>query len=222
MMLDGWRNQQLSRNLQFATIEQRLRHVRRFIDHINEDPWNWTPAMVEEFSADLRAVKHVAHSTLRGYHSALRAFTSYISIPDYGWDRVCERYFGTTPPRCSSTGTPAPATERSASSCSRCHLLWSPKHSATARRSRSSTQTKPPSPGHPTPDVASQVDRMPIDALTLQLGWLGRAWCRWSPRDRAGPGLPRGEPSARRCPRAARRADHGPRRPLRSCYWMTS
>jgi hypothetical protein len=97
MMLDGWRNQQLSRNLQFATIEQRLRHVQRFIDHVNEDPWNWTPAMVEEFSADLRAVKHVAHSTLRGYHSALRAFTSYISNPDYGWDRVCERYFGTHP-----------------------------------------------------------------------------------------------------------------------------
>jgi hypothetical protein len=45
MMLDGWRNQQLSRNLQFATIEQRLRHVQRFIDHVNEDPWNWTPAM---------------------------------------------------------------------------------------------------------------------------------------------------------------------------------
>lgn len=53
--------------------------------------------MVEEFSADLRTVKHVAHSTLRGYHSALRAFTSYISNPDYGWDRVCERYFGTHP-----------------------------------------------------------------------------------------------------------------------------
>lgn len=97
MMLDGWRNQQLSRNLQFATIEQRLRHVRRFIDHVNADPWNWTPTMVEEFSADLRAVKHVAHSTLRGYHSALRAFTSYISNPDYGWDRVCEQYFGTHP-----------------------------------------------------------------------------------------------------------------------------
>ena len=29
LMLDGWRNQQLSRNLQFATIEQRLRCVRR-------------------------------------------------------------------------------------------------------------------------------------------------------------------------------------------------
>ena len=97
MMLDGWRNQQLSRNLQFATIEQRLRCVQRFIDHVNEDPWHWTPAMVEEFSADLRAVRHVAHSTLRGYHGALRAFTSYSSNPDYGWDRVCERYFGTHP-----------------------------------------------------------------------------------------------------------------------------
>ncbi len=53
--------------------------------------------MVEEFSADLRTVKRVAHSTLRGYHSALRAFTSYISNPDYGWDRICEKYFGTHP-----------------------------------------------------------------------------------------------------------------------------
>ncbi|MBB2988258.1 integrase [Terracoccus luteus] len=97
MMLDGWRNQQLSRNLQFATIEQRLRCVQRFLDHVNEDPWNWTPAMVEEFSADLRTVKHVAHSTLRGFHGSLRAFTSYISNPDYGWDSVCDQYFGTHP-----------------------------------------------------------------------------------------------------------------------------
>lgn len=36
-------------------------------------------------------------STLRGYHSALRAFTSYISNPDYGWDRICEQHFGTHP-----------------------------------------------------------------------------------------------------------------------------
>jgi len=40
MMLDGWRNQQLSRNLRFATIEQRLRCVQRFLGHVNEDPWN--------------------------------------------------------------------------------------------------------------------------------------------------------------------------------------
>lgn len=96
-MLDGWRNQQLSRNLQFDTIDQRARCVRRFIEHSNEEPWNWTPAMVEEFSADLRSIHHVAHATLRGYHAALRAFCSYISNPDYGWDRVCEQLFGTHP-----------------------------------------------------------------------------------------------------------------------------
>ncbi|WP_245988786.1 hypothetical protein [Flexivirga caeni] len=97
MMLDGWRNQQLAGNLQFATIDPKIRLVQRFVDHVNEDPWNWTLAMVEEFSADLRTVKHIAHSTLRSYHSALRAFTSYISSPNYGWDRICEKYFGTHP-----------------------------------------------------------------------------------------------------------------------------
>lgn len=96
-MLDGWRNQQLSRNLQFATIDQRERLVRRFIDHVNVDPWAWTPALVEEFSADLRTIKKISHSTLRSYHAALRAFSTYICNPDYGWDRVCERYFGTHP-----------------------------------------------------------------------------------------------------------------------------
>ncbi|HEY0690036.1 MAG TPA: phage integrase N-terminal SAM-like domain-containing protein [Kribbella sp.] len=125
LMLDGWRNQQLSRNLQFATIEQRLRCVQRFLHHVNEDPWNWTPAMVEEFSADLRTVKHVAHSTLRGYHSALRAFTSYISNPDYGWDKICETYFGTHPAQVYS---------------------WQ-RRSVTAPRSPSYTPTRPPSRG---------------------------------------------------------------------------
>lgn len=59
-MLEGWRNQQLSRSLRFATIDQRLRMVERFMAHVNEDPWNWTPAHVEEFSADLRTQKHVS------------------------------------------------------------------------------------------------------------------------------------------------------------------
>lgn len=96
-MLDGWRNQQLSRNLQFGTIDQRIRYVRRFIDHVNEFPWRWTPAMVEEYFADLRSVRRLSHSTLRGQQSALRHFTSYIANPDYGWDRVCEQLFGTHP-----------------------------------------------------------------------------------------------------------------------------
>lgn len=96
-MVDGWRNQQLSRNLGFDTIDQRIRYVRRFIDHTNEYPWNWTPAMAEEYIADLRSIRRLSLSTVRGQQSALRAFTSYISNPDYGWDRLCEHRFGTHP-----------------------------------------------------------------------------------------------------------------------------
>jgi integrase/recombinase XerD len=39
----------------------------------------------------------LSHSTVRSYQSALRRFTSYVSNPDYGWDRVCEQRFGTHP-----------------------------------------------------------------------------------------------------------------------------
>ena len=36
-------------------------------------------------------------STIRGYQNALRLFCSYVSHPDYGWDRVCEQRFGAHP-----------------------------------------------------------------------------------------------------------------------------
>ena len=39
-MLTGWRNQQLSRNLQFDTIDKGIASVRRFVNHVNEFPWN--------------------------------------------------------------------------------------------------------------------------------------------------------------------------------------
>tara|TARA_R100000935_G_C2835981_1_gene168117 strand:- start:204 stop:761 length:558 start_codon:yes stop_codon:yes gene_type:complete len=96
-MLTGWRNQQLSRNLSFGTIEGRERLVTRFQESTNEYPWQWTPAHVDEFFGDLRSVKHAAQSTIRSYQAALRAFCSYVASPDYGWDRVCEQYFGTHP-----------------------------------------------------------------------------------------------------------------------------
>jgi integrase len=96
-MLDGWRNQQLSRNLAFGTIESRERLVTRFQESTNEYPWQWTPAHVDEFFGDLRSVKHAAQSTIRTYQAALRAFCAYVASPDYGWDRVCEQYFGTHP-----------------------------------------------------------------------------------------------------------------------------
>ena len=96
-MLEGWRNQQLCRNLDHDTIAGRVRLVERFIEHTNEFPWTWTPAMVEEFFSDLRSVKRRKQSTVRGYQNALRMFCSYVSDPDYGWDRVCEQRFGTHP-----------------------------------------------------------------------------------------------------------------------------
>jgi hypothetical protein len=53
--------------------------------------------MVEEFFSDLRSVKRRKQSTVRGYQNALRMFCSYVSDPDYGWDRVCEQRFGSHP-----------------------------------------------------------------------------------------------------------------------------
>jgi integrase/recombinase XerD len=96
-MLEGWRNQQLCRNLDHDTIAGRVRLVERFIEHTNEFPWTWTPAMVEEFFSDLRSVKRRRQSTVRGYQNALRMFCAYVSDPDYGWDRVCEQRFGSHP-----------------------------------------------------------------------------------------------------------------------------
>jgi integrase/recombinase XerD len=96
-MLEGWHNQQLCRNLDHETIAGRIRIVERFLEVTNEFPWTWTPAMAEEFFSDLRSVRGRKRSTIRGYQNALRLFCSYVSHPDYGWDRVCEQRFGVHP-----------------------------------------------------------------------------------------------------------------------------
>lgn len=41
-MLEGWRNQQLARNLAFGTINGRETEVRRFVVEAGEYPWRWT------------------------------------------------------------------------------------------------------------------------------------------------------------------------------------
>ncbi|GAA4425029.1 hypothetical protein GCM10023169_22280 [Georgenia halophila] len=96
-MLAGWRNQQLSRNLQHSTIDAREGFVRRFVDATNEYPWSWSPAHVDEFFGDLRAIRHARLSTVRGYQNSLRLFCDYVATPTYGWPSVCGRYFGTHP-----------------------------------------------------------------------------------------------------------------------------
>jgi integrase/recombinase XerC len=66
-MLDGWTNQQMARNLATETIRARVELVRRFQAHTGEFPWRWAPAHVEEWSTDLRGVRGLAHSSVRGY-----------------------------------------------------------------------------------------------------------------------------------------------------------
>lgn len=96
-MLEGWRQAQLSANLSFATIDARLRDVRRFLEAMMVCPWEATPGMVDEYFGDLRSVRGLAHSTVRGYQTTLRLFFGYLSRPEYGWDRYCQGLFGTHP-----------------------------------------------------------------------------------------------------------------------------
>ncbi len=96
-MLGGWRNQMLARNLAFATIAQRHRLVRRFADEIGDYPWEWTPAMFDEWLGDLRAVKGLARSTIRAHGLGVRMFCDYLVDPGYGWQELCEARFETFP-----------------------------------------------------------------------------------------------------------------------------
>jgi site-specific recombinase XerD len=97
-MVAGRRDQQLSRNLNKATIWDREAAVRRFQRFTNEYPWQWRPQEVEEFTAELRSGAHsVALSTVRSYQNALRLFLEYATDPRYLWTEVCVRMFGTHP-----------------------------------------------------------------------------------------------------------------------------
>jgi len=60
-------------------------------------PWTWTPQQVDEWFTDMRAVRHLRRSTLRGYQEAVRLFCGYLTDPAYGWPPECERRFGTCP-----------------------------------------------------------------------------------------------------------------------------
>ncbi|MGI5200359.1 hypothetical protein ACQEU6_01915 [Spirillospora sp. CA-108201] len=96
-MLDGRRNQQLARKPAFGTIEGRERTARAFADHVNAFPWEWTPAMVDEWLGDLRSVRGLKHTTVRGYQGVVRSFCGFITDPACGWAVECETRFGTHP-----------------------------------------------------------------------------------------------------------------------------
>ncbi len=97
-MLAGWATQQRSRLLAPATIEPRVKTVRRFLRFTATYPWQWTAADIEEWtSALLSGRRPKAHSTLRSYQLAVGAFLDYLTDARYGWAAECEGRFGTHP-----------------------------------------------------------------------------------------------------------------------------
>jgi site-specific recombinase XerD len=95
-MLEGWMVQQRSRMLAGHTIDQRRQLVRRFLAFTNDYPWQWGPADVEEWTAELVG-KDLAHTTVRNYQMAVALFCAYIADPRYRWVEVCEQQFGVHP-----------------------------------------------------------------------------------------------------------------------------
>ena len=72
-MLEGWRAQQLARNLALATAGRREAMVRAFAAHADAFPWQWGPGMVDEWLGELRGIKGLARSTIRSYASSVSA-----------------------------------------------------------------------------------------------------------------------------------------------------
>ncbi|TQN32316.1 phage integrase family protein [Haloactinospora alba] len=99
-MLAGWARQQRTRYLKDSTVETRTAAVQRLERFSGQYPWEWGPAEVEEFIADLRSPgrRHpITVSTARGYENSLRLFMDYITDPRYGWPDICEAKFGRRP-----------------------------------------------------------------------------------------------------------------------------
>jgi integrase/recombinase XerC len=96
-MLRGWRQQQLSRNLAFSTVDGRERLLRAFQAATNAYPWQWLPQHLEEWTSDLRGQHQRVRSTIRGYEHVIRTFYAYLTDGRYGWVDECERRFGSHP-----------------------------------------------------------------------------------------------------------------------------
>ena len=96
-MLEGWRAQQLARNLALATAGRREAMVRAFAAHADAFPWQWGPQMLDEWLGELRGVKGLRRSTVRSYASSVSAFCRYATDPAYGWAGQCQARFGTHP-----------------------------------------------------------------------------------------------------------------------------
>ncbi len=71
--------------------------IRAFAVHADAFPWVWRPQMLDEWLGDLRAVRGLRRSTIRGYAETAAAFCRYLTDPAYGWAEQCQARFGTHP-----------------------------------------------------------------------------------------------------------------------------
>ncbi|MBF6331886.1 hypothetical protein [Nocardia transvalensis] len=97
-MLEGWRRHQSARYLRNATIDPRVRLIRRFNQFTGLYPWQWTSSDGEAFVDHLRGGdRGIRLSTARGYEVTIGLFVEYLRDPRYDWMSVCEQYFGDVP-----------------------------------------------------------------------------------------------------------------------------
>jgi len=84
--LDGWQAQMPARGLTTETIKQRCQLLERFQRFTGEFPWQWRPADIDEFLADLRSgEKPTSLNPLCSYSNAVAMFCSFLTHPGYGW-----------------------------------------------------------------------------------------------------------------------------------------
>ncbi len=62
-----------------------------------KDSFIWTPVLLDEWMSDLRAVRRLRRSTVRGYQEAVRAFCASLTDPAYGWAAEWSARFGAYP-----------------------------------------------------------------------------------------------------------------------------
>jgi integrase/recombinase XerC len=114
-MVDGWRTQRLSRNLSFATVAAGARVVVRFAEAVGSYPWQWSPADLDSFMAELREKDRLSRSTVRSYGLTIASFLGYACDPGYGWDKVCLERFASHPVQiCRRDNLPRHSTDEEA------------------------------------------------------------------------------------------------------------
>lgn len=97
-MLAGWDQQMRGgRRVRKKTAVRNCNVVKRFVQHVNEYPWNWTAGMVDEWMTSLTSERSLATSTIRQYQGTLRIFCDYLTSPHYDWPEQCLQRFGTHP-----------------------------------------------------------------------------------------------------------------------------